>query len=126
MRAIFRQDSVHLGPLLDRLPETFSTQPASHVVGRVGLPALVNGKHAAGSRLEPARPLHQEGAMGPAEPRQAVLVAPGGGEDEVPWGEGGVRAPSRGFGTEEEEQKVSYCHPSLSNTPPSLCKKDNF
>ena len=25
-----------------------------------------------------------------------------------------------------DAQKVIYCHPSLSNTPPGLCKKDNF
>ena len=84
----------HLRPLLDRLAKTFSAQPAGHIVGGVRLPALVDGKHPARSRLKlPARTLHQEAAMGPAEACQAVLAVRGG-EDEVPWGEGGVSAPS--------------------------------
>ena len=43
--------------------------------------------------------------MGPAEACQAVLAV-GGGEDEVPWGEGGVSAPSRGFGNGRAESNL--------------------
>ena len=89
-----RERFTHLRPLLDRLAKTFSTQPASHIVGGVRLPALVDGKHPARPRLKlPARTLDQEAAMGPAKPCKAVLAVRGG-EDEVPWGEGGVSAPS--------------------------------
>ena len=89
-----RERFTYLRPLLHRLAKTFSAQPAGHIVGGVGLPALVDGKHPARSRLQlPAGTFHQEAAMGPAEACQAVLDV-GGGEDEVPWGEGGVSPPS--------------------------------
>ena len=89
-----RERFTHLRPLFHRLAKTFSAQPAGHIVGRVRLPALVDGKHPARSQLKlPAGTFHQEAAMGPAEACQAVLAV-GGGEDEVPWGEGGVSAPS--------------------------------
>ena len=66
----------------------------------------MDGKHPARSRLQlPAGTFHQEAAMGPAEACQAVLAV-GGGEDEVPWGEGGVSAPSRGFGNGRAESNL--------------------
>ena len=126
----------HLCPLLHWLAKTLSAHPASHIEGRVRLPALMDGEHARCSGLQTSRSLHQQGALGPAEPCQGVLAVrrrenkvPWGKKlysDRVsPWGEGLLSAPSWGFGKGRAESNLLPSLPPCQ-IPSQVVQKGQF